>query len=215
MPDIAEICLELPGLYEAMVTITAPGVRGYHCNPTTAHGGPTESAQERAWRARETLENDLTDLGEAAAILADDPGLENAPITRIAATLAGHAAALAAWPEMRDTVTKIHGRWERRANPQTENTQLLCPSCGTTTLRQRRSDRVLECPACHYTATLEQAQAMRRHILRTANTWISRDMAASLFGLTREALRQHIHRGNLHLREGLLSTSELRGLDRR
>lgn len=195
-----------------MRQLAAPAIQAIRYTPTpTTHAG-SESQPERATRAQTRLDRDLTDLHTIAVTLAD----ENPHPSDDLETIRLHAPALAAWPDLLETLTAIHARWKNACDPDTTRSDWLCPACGTTRLHWAHARRLYVCPACHYAGTPAQAAAMRAWTIRQSDTWLTRTQACAIFGLTREALKKHIQRGHLHPdQDGLLHTSELRGLPRR
>lgn len=213
-PTLTTICADLPTLYRHLLDLTEPTLHAIRYTHAHTTGAQADSLPERATYARERLEGELGELREIAGVLADtDHG--QAPIDKVAGVLAEHAAALAAWPDLLGDLERIHSRWKTIAAPDTEASGHLCPACGRANLNWAHTDRLYRCPACDYAGTLEHVTNLRAYVIAHGDVWVSRDMACALFGLTREGLKKHVQRGNLHLREGLFSTVELRGLPRR
>ncbi|MGV4329162.1 hypothetical protein [Trueperella pyogenes] len=214
MPTIETICRQLPTLYRDMLALTTPtqqAIRYTHAHTTKP---ATETQQERYIREREQLKTELRDLAEIAFILDDDVNV-SWPIDTIAAAIKAHAVALAAWPDLLQDLERIHHRWKTMCDPDTEQSNHLCPSCGAANLHWRHTDRLYVCPACEYAGTLEHVHNATIWRIKTSDLWIDRAQACELFGLTRDQLKWHIRAGNLHPRGGLIKTTELRTLPRR
>ncbi|MEW6912552.1 hypothetical protein V3M44_03725 [Trueperella pyogenes] len=214
MPTIETICHQLPTLYRDMLALTTPtqqAIRYTHAHTTKP---ATETQQERYIREREQLKTELRDLAEIAFILDDDVNV-SWPIDTIAAAIKAHAVALAAWPDLLQDLERIHHRWKTMCDPDTEQSNHLCPSCGAANLHWRHTDRLYVCPACEYAGTLEHVHNATIWRIKTSDLWIDRAQACELFGLTRDQLKWHIRAGNLHPRGGLIKTTELRTLPRR
>ncbi|MEW6943616.1 hypothetical protein V3M81_08885 [Trueperella pyogenes] len=214
MPTIEQICVELPALYAHMLDLTTPtqqAIRYTHAHTTKP---ATETQQERYIREREQLKTELRDLAEIAFILDDDVNV-SWPIDTIAAAIKAHAVALAAWPDLLQDLERIHHRWKTMCDPDTEQSNHLCPSCGAASLNWRHQDRLYVCPACQYAGTAEHVHNATMWRIKTSDLWVTRAQACALFGLSRDQLKWHIRAGNLHPRGGLIKTTELRTLPRR
>lgn len=214
MPTIEQICVELPALYAHMLDLTTPtqqAIRYTHAHTTKP---ATETQQERYIREREQLKTELRDLAEIAFILDDDVNV-SWPIDTIAAAIKAHAVALAAWPDLLQDLERIHHRWKTMCDPDTEQSNHLCPSCGAASLNWRHQDRLYVCPACQYAGTAEHVRNATMWRIKTSDLWVTRAQACALFGLSRDQLKWHIRAGNLHPRGGLIKTTELRTLPRR
>ena len=211
---VTAVCADLPTLYRHLLDLTEPSLQAIRYTHAHTTGTQADSLPERSTYARERLEGELGELREIAGVLADtDHG--QAPIDKVAGVLAEHAATLAAWPDLLADLERIHARWKKAVAPDTEVSNHLCPACGRANLNWAHTDRLYRCLSCDYTGTAQHVANLRDHVIRQSDVWVSRDMACTLFGLTREGLKKHIQRGNLHPREGLLSTAALRGLPRR
>lgn len=214
LPSINLMCDQLPALYRHMLDLTTPTIQAIRYTAAHTTGTQADSLPERATYARERLEGELAELRQIATVLADADHA-GAGIEQVAGVLAEHATTLAAWPDLLADVDRIHARWKKMVAPDTETSGHLCPACGTTTLHWHHNDRLYRCPACDYAGTAGHVANLRTYTITQADVWVDRSMACVLFGLTREGLKKHIQRGNLHPREGLFSTVELRGLPRR
>ncbi|WP_406712186.1 hypothetical protein [Trueperella pyogenes] len=214
MPTIETICHQLPTLYRDMLALTTPtqqAIRYTHAHTTKpAH----ESTQERYIREREQLKTELRDLAEIAFILDDDVNV-SWPIDTIAAAIKAHAVALAAWPDLLQDLERIHHRWKTMCDPDTEQSNHLCPTCGTANLHWRHTDRLYVCPACEYAGIPDHVHNATIWRIKTADLWVTRAQACELYNLSRDQLKWHIRAGNLHPRGGLIKTTELRTLPRR
>ncbi|MET7074193.1 hypothetical protein ABZS16_04205 [Trueperella pyogenes] len=214
MPTIETICNQLPTLYRDMLALTTPtqqAIRYTHAHTTKP---ATETQQERYIREREQLKTELRDLAEIAFTLNDDVNV-SWPIDTIAATIKAHAVALAAWPDLLQDLERIHHRWKTLTAPDVEQSNHLCPTCGTANLHWRHQDRLYVCPACEYAGTLEHVHTATIWRIKTSDLWIDRATACTLYDLSRDQLKWHIRAGNLHPRGGLIKTAELRTLPRR
>lgn len=194
MPTIEQICTELPALYAHMLELTTPSIKAIrytHAHTTT----PThESTQERFIRERDQLKSEVRDLQDIAFTLNDGVDV-SWRVADVAAILAAHATTIAAWPELRADLERIHHRWKTLTDPDTEQSNHLCPSCGTANLHWRHTDRLYVCPACEYAGTLEHVHNATMWRIKTSDLWIDRKTACELFGLSRAALRKKIERG--------------------
>lgn len=214
-PDQVHVmCDQLPSLHAHMLELTTPAIKAIRYTAAHVTGAQADSLPERATYTRERLERELGELRQIAGVLADTDHT-HATIERVAATLAEHGTALAAWPDLQADVERIYARWKKVVAPDVEVSGHLCPACGRANLNWAHTDRLYRCPACDYAGTLEHVANLRAYVIAHGDVWVSRDMACALFGLTREGLKKHIQRGNLHPREGLFSTVALRGLPRR
>lgn len=214
MPTIETICHQLPTLYRDMLALTTPtqqAIRYTHAHTTKP---ATETQQERYIREREQLKTELRDLAEIAFILDDDVNV-SWPIDTIAAAIKAHAVALAAWPDLLQDLERIHARWKTMCDPDTEQSNHLCPSCGAASLNWRHQDRLYVCPACQYAGTAEHVRNATMWRIKTSDLWIDRKTACTVFGLTKDALRWHTRTGTITPRNGLIHTTQLRALPRR
>ncbi|MCI7306168.1 MAG: hypothetical protein MR522_07915 [Trueperella sp.] len=213
-PTLTTICADLPTLYQHLLDLTDTSLHAIRYTAAHTTGTQADSLPERTTYARERLERELGELREIAGVLTDtDHG--QTPVDKVAVVLAEHAATLAAWPDLQADVERIYARWKKVVAPDAETSNHLCPACGHAHLVWHHTERLYRCPACHYAGTAEHVTNLRAHVITHADVWVSRDTACALFGLTREGLKKHIQRGNLHPREGLFSTVALRGLPRR
>lgn len=214
MATITTICADLPTLYRHLLDLTEPTLHAIRYTHAHTTGVKADSQPERATYARERLEGELGTLREIANVLADtDHG--QTPIDKLATVLAEHATTLAAWPDLLGDLERIHTRWKTAAAPDTERSNHLCPACGRANLNWAHKDKLYRCPACDYTGTLEHVRNAALWRIRSADLWVDRATACTLFGLTRDQLKWHIRAGNLHPDGGLVSTAELRALPRR
>lgn len=195
----------------ALTTPTQQAIRYTHAHTTKP---ATETQQERYIREREQLKTELRDLAEIAFILDDDVNV-SWPIDTIAAAIKAHAVALAAWPDLLQDLERIHARWKTMCDPDTEQSNHLCPSCGAASLNWRHQDRLYVCPACQYAGTAEHVRNATMWRIKTSDLWIDRKTACTVFGLTKDALRWHTRTGTITPRNGLIHTTQLRALPRR
>ncbi|WP_461005161.1 hypothetical protein [Trueperella pyogenes] len=214
MPTIEQICAELPTLHAHMLDLTTPSIKAIRYTHAHTTGTLADSLPERATHAHDRLTAEIATLQEIANVLTDADHAE-ATIEQVAATLADHAAALATWPDLRADLERIHHRWKTLTDPDTEQSNHLCPSCGAASLNWRHADKLYVCPACQYAGTLQHVHNATIWRIKTSDLWIDRAQACELFGLTRDQLKWHIRAGNLHPRGGLIKTTELRTLPRR
>lgn len=214
MPTIEQICAELPALYAHMLDLTTPSIKAIrytHAHTTTpAH----ESTQEQFIRERDQLKSEVRDLQEIAFVLNDDIDV-SWQIPDVVAVLVAHAATIAAWPDLRTDLERIHHRWKTLTDPDTEQSNHLCPTCGTANLHWRHTDRLYVCPACEYAGTAEHVHNATIWRIKTSDLWIDRKTACTVFGLTKDALRWHIRTGTITPRDGLIHTTQLCALPRR
>lgn len=195
----------------ALTTPTQQAIRYTHAHTTKP---ATETQQERYIREREQLKTELRDLAEIAFILDDDVNV-SWPIDTIAAAIKAHAVALAAWPDLLQDLERIHHRWKTLTAPDTETSNHLCPTCGTANLHWRHTDKLYVCPACEYAGTPEHVHNLSRWVISQSDAWISRYDACTIYGISREALKKHIQRGNLTTQGGHVNTHQLDQLKRR
>ncbi|MGV4377950.1 hypothetical protein [Trueperella pyogenes] len=197
-----------------MLELTTPSIKAIRYTHTHTTKPTHESTQERFIRERDQLKSEVRDLQDIASILNDDVDV-SWQIPDVVAVLVAHAATIAAWPDLRDDIERIHARWKTLCAPNIETSNHLCPTCGTANLHWRHADRLYICPACEYAGTLEHVHNATIWRIKTSDLWVTRAQACALFGLTREALKKHIQRGNLTVRDGKLYTTELNHLTRR
>ena len=217
MPTLDQVhamCDQLPALYRHMLDLTTPAIKAIRYTHAHTTGAQADSLPERAIYAHDRLTAEVDTLREIATILADTDHA-GATIQEVATVLAEHATTLAAWPDLLADLERIYARWQHACAPTTETSNHLCPACGHAHLAWHHTERLYRCPACNYAGTAEHVTNLRAHVITHADVWVSRDTACALFGLTREGLKKHVQRGNLHPREGLFSTVALRGLPRR
>lgn len=214
MPTIEQICAELPALYAHMLDLTTPSIKAIRYTHAHTTKPATETQQERYIREREQLKTELRDLAEIAFIL-DENANVSWPIDTIAATIQAHAVALAAWPDLLQDLERIHRRWKTMCDPDTEQSNHLCPTCGTTNLHWRHADRLYICPACEYAGTAEHVHNATIWRIKTSDLWVTRAQACALFGLSKDALRWHVRTGAITPRDGLIHTTQLCALPRR
>lgn len=196
MPTIDQICAELPAFYAHMLDLTTPGIRAIRYTHAHTTGTLVDSLPERATHARDRLTAEIATLQEIATVLTDADHA-GATIEKVAAVLADHAAALAAWPELSADLERIHHRWKTLTAPDTETSNHLCPTCGTANLHWRHTDKLYVCPACEYAGTLEHVHNATIWRIKTSDLWVTRAQACALFGLSRAALRKKIERGTV------------------
>ncbi|MEW6896181.1 hypothetical protein V3M69_00890 [Trueperella pyogenes] len=214
-PDqVRAMSTELLALHAHMLDLTTPSIKAIRYTHAHTTGTLADSLPERATHAHDRLTAEIATLQEIATVLTDADHA-GATIEQVAAVLADHAAALAAWPELSADLERIHHRWKTLAYPATETSTHLCPTCGTVNLHWRHADKLYVCPACEYAGTLEHVHTATIWRIKTSDLWIDRAQACELFGLTRDQLKWHIRAGNLHPRGGLIKTTELRTLPRR
>ncbi|QOR47512.1 hypothetical protein INS90_09730 [Trueperella pecoris] len=196
MLTIEQICAELPALHTHMLELTTPSVKAIRYTHAHTTKPACESVQERFIRERDQLKSEVRDLAEIAFILNEDVDV-SWPIGTIAATIKAHAVALAAWPDLLQDLERIHHRWKTLTAPDAEQSNHLCPSCGTANLHYRHTDHLYVCPACEYAGTPEHVHNATMWRIKTSDLWITRAQACALFGLSRAALRKKIERGTV------------------
>lgn len=213
MPTIEQICTELPALYAHMLELTTPSIKAIRYTHAHTTKPTHESTQERFIRERDQLKSEVRDLQEIAFTLND--GIDVSwPIGTITATIKAHAVALSAWPDLLQDLERIHHRWKTLTDPDAEQSNHLCPSCGTTNLHYRHTDKLYVCPACEYAGTPDHVHNATIWRIKTSDLWITRAQACAVFGLTKDALRWHTRTGNLTPQAGLYHTTQLRALPR-
>lgn len=209
--DIARIIADLAAWQPLMHTLSQPHLQAIRYTPTHTAGGETASQPERAAQQATRLESELAEIHTIADTLADGAPRPASDLD----TIRDHAVVLAAWPDLLEALQAIHARWKRYCDPDTDQSDWLCPTCGTSRLTWHHTRRIYVCPACHYAGTPAQVAAMRAWTIRQSDTWLTRTQACAIFDLTRDALKKHIQRGHLHPdQDGLLHTAELRDLPR-
>ncbi|MCI7306226.1 MAG: hypothetical protein MR522_08205 [Trueperella sp.] len=190
-----------------------PGIRYTHAHTT---GVQADSVTERAVVGRARLDTELEQIDEAATSTGwRSTALDGPPLWWLTVRADWGSRNGPEWSEHVERLETIHRRWQTACEPPSEISGHLCPACGRANLNWAHKDRLYRCPACDYAGTLEHVTNLCAHVIAHADVWGSRDMACALFGLTRERLKKHVQRGNLHPREGLFSTVALRGLPRR
>ncbi|WP_461004580.1 hypothetical protein [Trueperella pyogenes] len=214
MPTIEQICNELPALYAHMLELTTPSIKAIRYTHAHTTKPACESIQERFIRERDQLKSEVRDLAEIAFILNEDVDV-SWQVADVATVLASHAATIAAWPDLRADLERIHHRWKTLTAPDVEQSNHLCPSCGAANLHWRHTDRLYVCPACEYAGTLQHVHNATIWRIKTSDLWVDRKTACTVFGLTKDALKKHIQRSNLTVRDGKLCTAELNRLTRR
>ncbi|MDF2419503.1 hypothetical protein [Trueperella pyogenes] len=214
MPTIEQICAELPALYAHMLDLTTSSIKAIRYTHAHTTGTLADSLPERATHAHDRLTAEIATLQEIATVLTDADHA-GATIEHVAATLADHATTIAAWPDLRADLERIHHRWKTLCAPDTEQSNHLCPTCGTTQLHYRHADRLYVCPACEYAGTAEQVRIITQWRIKTSDLWVDRATACALYDLSRDQLKWHLRAGNLHPHGGLIKTTELRTLPRR
>lgn len=213
MPTIEQICVELPALYAHMLELTTPSIKAIRYTHAHTTKPACESIQERFIRERDQLKSEVRDLQEIAFILNEDVDV-SWQVADVATVLASHAATIAAWPDLRADLERIHHRWKTLTAPDVEQSNHLCPSCGAANLHWRHQDRLYVCPACQYAGTAEHVRNATMWRIKTSDLWVTRAQACALFGLSRAALRKKIERGHLTTRDDLVNMAELRQLSR-
>lgn len=214
MPTIEQICAELPTLHAHMLDLTTPSIKAIRYTHAHTTGTLADSLPERATHAHDRLTAEIAALQEIANVLTDADHA-GATIEQVAATLADHAAALAAWPELSTDLERIHHRWKTLTDPDVEQSNHLCPTCGTANLHWRHADKLYVCPACEYAGTLEHVHNATIWRIRNTDAWIPKPLASQLYNLAPEALKKHIQRGNLATQNGNVNTHQLNQLKRR
>ncbi|WP_406711301.1 hypothetical protein QEV70_06745 [Trueperella pyogenes] len=212
--QVRAMSTELPALYAHMLDLTTPSIKAIRYTHAHTTGTLADSLPERATHAHDRLTAEIATLQEIATVLTDADHA-GATIEQVAATLADHAAALAAWPDLRADLERIHHRWKTMCDPDTEQSNHLCPTCGTANLHWRHTDRLYVCPACEYAGIPDHVHNATIWRIKTADLWVTRAQACELYNLSRDQLKWHLRAGNLHPRGGLLNTAQLRALPRR
>ncbi|WP_461176383.1 hypothetical protein, partial [Trueperella pyogenes] len=133
MPTIEQICNELPALYAHMLELTTPSIKAIRYTHAHTTKPACESIQERFIRERDQLKSEVRDLAEIAFILNEDVDV-SWQVADVATVLASHAATIAAWPDLRADLERIHHRWKTLTAPDVEQSNHLCPSCGAANL---------------------------------------------------------------------------------
>lgn len=212
-PTLTTMLTDLAAWYPTMLEITHPSIQAITYTHAHTTGVKADSQPERAVYTKDHLENELADLTQIAATLTNTD-CTNLTLSAVLDILTAHAPAIQAWPEDFQTIERIHSRWKALCEPEEEVSAHTCPACLSTRLRWHYGTKTYRCPACKYSGTLDQVRALQAWRIRQTNTWITFQQACLCFNLTPQALRQHIHCGNLHPTGGLLHTVELRNLPR-
>lgn len=212
-PDLKQIILDLrrwePVMRDAS-TYSLPAIRASRAHTT---GFQADSQPERAAFTKDRFLRDLRHIIDAAHSTGwQDTGN---PYDWLAARADWGPKNGPEWASHVENLESIHQRWQRVCEPAEEQSNWLCPACGTAQLRWRHTQRLYACPACEYAGTAEHVANLRRYVIQQADTWITKAAAVELFGFeSRQALDHHIKAGHLSLVEGQIHTAQLRGLRR-
>ena len=183
-------------------TTTPPAIK--LTPPTTGtHTGTIENAiyqQERFALELETIRTHARNLGWK-------PATTTHPALHIRANLSRARLTYPHYEIMVKNLDKIHGRWRDILAPTLSDH--TCPMCGKTRLHYRNNTYV--CPSCDYTATPQQLRdAIYWRLTTTPDTWVTREQASKITGISRATIRKRIQRGTLHVdKQGRINLQQL------
>lgn len=180
----------------AGITYTSPITTG-------ATGGAIESAiyqKEQLAREVDAIATHARNLGWCATTTTH-------PALYIRARLSKARLTYPHYETMVNSLDKIHERWRDILAPTLSDH--TCPMCGKTRLHYR--NRMYVCPACDYTATPQQLRdAIYWRLTTTPDTWVTREQASKITGMSRATIRKRIQRGTLHVdKQGRINLQQL------
>lgn len=198
LPQLSELLQETAHLHRLCLSLYTEPTLASHHGGTSRHGSTRLTAQEQWLAVREHMAEQWARLETIAAELSWRGQTHDGDPARFIATRLPWARTH--YPYMHDlqeTATEVYGYFQTLARENDPITEHLCPMCGKAQLHYREQDQQLYCTECDGTWTASQLQALRHYRIVTAGQWITITEATRRYGITRERIRQWIHRGKI------------------